>query len=178
MPNAAKPFGKANGQKRGGISRAGLHDTVRYSLLCGIGAGIAANFALSIAGKAEGRSMWQPVNATSHWLWGPDAAKRSSADIAHTATGATTNQAAAMFWGTIFGIYLASRPPRSGIRIFLDAGIMSAIAGAVDYGMVPRRLTPGWELVLPPKSVAAILAAMALGLAAGGNLAQRGRRMP
>jgi hypothetical protein len=53
---------------------------------------------------------------------------------------------------------------------------MSAVAGVVDYGIVPRRLTPGWELALPPKSVAAVLAAMALGLAAGGILAQRGRK--
>ncbi len=50
---------------------------------------------------------------------------------------------------------------------------MAALAAAVDYGLTPRRLTPGWELVLSRRSMVATYAAMALGLAAGAMLARR-----
>jgi hypothetical protein len=44
---------------------------------------------------------------------------------------------------------------------------MSAIAAIVDYGIVPKRLTPGWELSLSKKSMAGAFASLAIGLAAG-----------
>jgi hypothetical protein len=49
---------------------------------------------------------------------------------------------------------------------------MSAIAAAIDYGATPKRLTPGWELVLSKRSMAATYGAMALGLAAGALVAR------
>ncbi|HJU18551.1 MAG TPA: hypothetical protein VJ770_19030 [Stellaceae bacterium] len=45
--------------------------------------------------------------------------------------------------------------------------MMSAIAAAVDYGATPKRLTPGWELVLSKHLMVATYGAMALGLAGG-----------
>jgi hypothetical protein len=50
---------------------------------------------------------------------------------------------------------------------------MSAIAAVVDYGVAPKRLTPGWELVLNKRSIVAAYGALALGLAAGALLTQR-----
>jgi hypothetical protein len=43
----------------------------------------------------------------------------------------------------------------------------------VDYAVVPRRLTPGWEAVLSKRAIAATYVMMALGLAAGGLINQR-----
>jgi hypothetical protein len=51
--------------------------------------------------------------------------------------------------------------------VVLGAAGTAAIAGAVDYGLVPRRLSPGWEHALPPRGVAAGFAALGLGLALG-----------
>jgi hypothetical protein len=52
---------------------------------------------------------------------------------------------------------------------------MSAIAAVVDYGITPKRLSPGWEEVLSKRSIGLTYAAMALGLAAGALLAREWR---
>jgi hypothetical protein len=57
-----------------------------------------------------------------------------------------------------------------------DATVMAAIAAAVDYGMVPKRLTPGWETVLSKRSIVAAYGVLALGLAAGALVTQEWRR--
>ena len=62
-----------------------------------------------------------------------------------------------------FEIWLATRPPRTTTRLLRDACIMSAIAAGIDYGATPKRLTPGWELVLSRRSMGATYGAMALG---------------
>jgi hypothetical protein len=54
-----------------------------------------------------------------------------------------------------------------------DACAMSAIAAVVDYGLTPKRLTPGWELVYQKSSMSVAYGAMALGVAAGALVARR-----
>ena len=130
-------------------------DVLRYAVGCGTGAGIASILGVMLAAKLEGKSPWRPLNATSHWLQGQEAGRLAGADLPHTAVGAATNQAAAMFWGAIFGTYLANRPGLTEARMLRNAFVMAAIAGAVDYGFMPKRLTPGWELALSKRSVVA-----------------------
>ncbi len=55
----------------------------------------------------------------------------------------------------------------------MRASVISAVAAAVDYGLVSKRYTPGWEDVLPKKSIVATYGALALGLAAGALLTRR-----
>jgi hypothetical protein len=149
----------------------------RYALFCGGAAGLASIASLMLLARSEGRSPWQPVNATSHWIHGDAAASVRQADLPHTAAGLVTNQLSATFWGVLFGIWLANRPPRTAAAMLRDAAAVSAIAGAIDYGLVPRRLRPGWELALSNRSVALAFGAMALGLAAGGLAAEGGDRV-
>ena len=67
--------------------------------------------------------------------------------------------------------------PHAGpAAIARDAAAVSAIAAVVDYGLMPKRLTPGWEEPLPIRSVAGGFAGLALGLAIGGFVTQRLRR--
>lgn len=47
---------------------------------------------------------------------------------------------------------------------------MSATAALVDYGIVPRRLSPGWEGPLPPASVPGGFVGLFAGLVLGGLL--------
>jgi hypothetical protein len=48
----------------------------------------------------------------------------------------------------------------------MPAAWTSFLAAVVDYGIVPRRLTPGWELVLPKWPIALVYGVMAATLAA------------
>jgi hypothetical protein len=87
-----------------------------------------------------------------------------------TAMGHATHHASAVLWAFVFETLRAWRQDRDASRIWRDAAIVSALAAAVDYGIIPKRLTPGWETVIPNRSVAAAFAALAGGLALGGML--------
>lgn len=133
---------------------------------------IATTAALGLLARREGKGALQPTNSTSHWLHGEKAGSVRQADVAHTLVGYGTHHASSVFWALLFQMWLASRPPRPPLVMLRDALAAAAVAAAVDYGIVPKRLTPGWEAVLSKRSIAATFLAMAAGLAAGGMLSQ------
>ncbi len=144
---------------------------LRTAAISGTAASLSSTAALALLARAGGRSPWQPLNATSHWLHGDRAARVERPDIAHTAVGYATHHAATLFWSTIFEAWLGDHRP-APLPMLQQAMAMSAIAAAVDYTATPRRFTPGWELVLNRRDMAAAYVAMALGLAAGSLVAR------
>jgi hypothetical protein len=146
------------------------------ALVSGTVAALTSAAALAVLARTQGKGALQPTNATSHWLHGDRAAHVKHGDAAHTAVGFATHHASAVFWAVPFERWLASRPPRTPVAMLRDASAMAAVAAIVDYGVVPRRVTPGWELVLPKRSVTAGYVALALGLAAGALVTQELRR--
>jgi hypothetical protein len=146
------------------------------ALVTGSVASVASTIALAALAKAEGKSAVRPTNSTSHWLHGDDAGHQENVDFAHTGVGFATHHASALFWALPFEAWLASNPPRSRAELLGDAAVMSAIAAAVDYGVTPRRLTPGWELALTKPSMVGAFASLALGLTAGALLSARLRQ--
>ena len=145
------------------------------TLVTGSVGSLVSTAALAALAKMEGKRAAQPTNSTSHWLHGENAADVGGIDAAHTGVGFATHHASALFWALPFEAWLTSHPPRSSIELVRDAAVMSAIAAIVDYGTVPKRLTPGWELTLSRKSMAGAFAGLALGLAAGALVSRRYR---
>ena len=135
--------------------------------MSGTAASLASTAALAGLARLEGRGALQPVNATSHWLTGRGAGAFTRGDLSHTLLGYATHQAATLFWAVLFESWIAPRRPLAPRTLLRDAAAMSALAALVDYTITPKRFTPGWELVLSKRSMAAAYAAMALGLAAG-----------
>jgi Pyridoxamine 5'-phosphate oxidase like len=146
------------------------------ALVSGTAASLAMTAALALLARREGKRAIQPINSTSHWLHGEDAGSVRKADLTHTAIGYGTHHASALLWAFIFEKWLSSQPPRTPLLMLRDASVMSGIAAAVDYGITPKRLTPGREEVLSKHSIALTYGAMALGLAAGAMLTQEHRR--
>ncbi len=152
---------------------AGWVTTLRFALVSGAIASATSTAALALLARAEGKGAFQPVNATSHWKNGEQAAAFKQADLAHTAVGYATHHAATVFWAVLFERWVGVRRPAAALPLVLDALAVSAFAAAVDYGATPKRFTPGWEFVLSKRSMAAAYAAMALGLAAGASVNRR-----
>src|SRR5215210_1117496 len=142
------------------------------ALVTGTAASVVSTAALALLAQGEGKSAYQPTNTTSHWLHGDRAASQGEPDAAHTLIGYATHHASALFWAVPFEAWLAARPPRTTAGLLRDACAMSAIAAVIDYGVTPKRLTPGWELVLSRRSMAATYGVIALGLAAGAFVAR------
>ena len=142
------------------------------ALVSGSIASITTTGALALLARLEGKSAVQPINASSHWLHGERAAEVREIDAAHTAVGLVTNHAATMFWAAPLERWLALRPRRSPTEVLGAAAGIAGVAALVDYVLMPKRLTPGWENVLPPRSMFAGFLAMTLGLAAGALVTQ------
>lgn len=122
---------------------------------------LATAIALPLIALAHGAKPLSAINASAHWLDRTAGATPGPHPV-FTPVGLATNLAAAALWGGIMGAALS----RTG-RPALTAAAVTATAAAVDYGLMPRRLTPGWEMALPPSAITAAFVAMALGMAAG-----------
>lgn len=131
----------------------------------GIGAGALSLAGVMAAAELEGQPAVRPLNATSHWLWGPRAGQVRSIDGRHTAVGFATHQASAFWWAMVYAGLLSRQP--SPAEIVGKAALTAGIAAVVDYGLIHRRLTPGWELAVSPAGVRSAFAGLALGLALG-----------
>ena len=156
---------------RGGRRRASLFDFSRSSDGLTI-ASVVSAVGLAMLARLEGRAASQPVNATSHWINGPVAGRVERTDLRHTAVGYGAHHLSALFWALPLEMALGNRRA-SPTRILASSAVVSAFAGAFDYGVVPKALTPGWEHALPKRSVIAAFGVFAASLALGA-LATRG----
>jgi hypothetical protein len=144
-------------------------------LWAGSGGSLMSALVAAATARREGQGALQPLNATSHWLHGPRAGDVADLDLAHSGVGITTHILSALFWAVPFSLWLAREPDRTGAEIVGGAAATAAVAAAVDYLAMPRRLTPGWELALSRSGVGLTFVGLALGLA-GGALVGRATR--
>jgi len=150
----------------------------RTALYAGTGAAVAALAATALLSRLEGHSALRAINSTSHIIWGPDDAPSDEIDVERTVPGLLINIGSAYFWGTVFACMTPRPERRSTGDIVGRAFGTSLLAGVIDYGLVPRRLRPGWELAMRPGFVAAAIAAMGAGIAWGGLKAREAERFP
>ncbi len=115
-----------------------------------------------------------PINATSHVLWGDEAADVEHATLPHTLPGVLINAGAGMWWALVLQMLFGEAVDRRGLPTAMLAGAATAaLAYVVDYHLVPKRLMPGWELRMTRRSLYASLGAMGAGLALGALLSRR-----
>jgi len=125
----------------------------------------------------EGQPAWQPINAVSHIAWGPCAAEEQRLSARYTGLGLLLNGAACVFWAWLYRRWRRSeRGPVSPLRLAGRGVTISALAYVTDYYLVPRRLTPGFELSLSRRSFHWLYSALAAGLILPEWLAFRRRR--
>lgn len=139
------------------------------ALVSGTIAAMTTALAAALAGRREVGSYAAPLNATSHILWGDNAAIRNRPTFKYTVTGLLLTHGATLFWATLYEKLFGrgiSRPPRSPMTALAGGALVSAGAYLTDYHVVPKRLTPGYEMRVSGRALAGIFAALALGLAA------------
>jgi hypothetical protein len=137
------------------------------ALISGSVAAAAVTLAVGVAGRRIAGSSAAPLNATSHFLWGKAAGRQDGYSVKYTATGFAANYGASVFWALFYEALAGRLPPLA------RGAAVSALAYVTDYHVVPKRLTPGFELRLPKGALAAAYVALALGLSAGDLVAGR-----
>jgi hypothetical protein len=86
--------------------------------------------------------------------------------VRHTLLGLGIHQSAAIFWALLFERIVPRAPRKQPIATLAAAAGTAATAYCVDYHFVPKRLTPGFEAHLGPRSMTRVYVGIAVGLAA------------
>ncbi|GJH12793.1 hypothetical protein CBA19CS11_28165 [Caballeronia novacaledonica] len=85
------------------------------------------------------------MNAVTHCLW-RDASWRRRPSAKYTALGTAIHMGSAVFWGVLFEALCERGYRRSGAINIANAAATTALAAyVVDYHVVPKRITPGFE---------------------------------
>ena len=142
-----------------------IERVLRRALVSGSVASATSGVALAAMSLAERGSAPQALNATSHWLHGDRAARVRRLDVAHTGTGYATHLAATIFWAALYEAWQEARPAADLPSRASRGALVAALAAVVDYTITPKRFTPGCELVITRRAMAAVYAAMAAGFA-------------
>jgi hypothetical protein len=140
-----------------------MHPLILRALVSGTLAAATTTLAAALAGRHATGSYAAPINATSHILWGEAAAHENKPSIKYTATGLLLNHGATIFWAVFYEMLSGGVRVARG-RALLDGVLVSTAAYMIDYYVVSRRLTPGFELRLSGKGLRLIYSALAAGL--------------
>lgn len=154
------------------------HPFIRNMLFSGTAGAAAVCGAIAFLGRADSGSALAPINASSHIYWGVEAGQVERPTLAQTAPGLAINIGASFWWALVFELTFGRKLGQGHDQISFTKAVAGGLATAglayiVDYKLVPKRLTPGWEQRLSGGSVLAGLAALGLGIGAGAYLARR-----
>jgi hypothetical protein len=138
-------------------------------------AGLVTTAAVSLAGQRETGDPVAPINATSHVLWGDEAGAADGIDLKHTVPGLLINTGAGVFWALVHELVLTRLRPRGAAAGAASGAGVAALAYVVDYHLIPRRLSPGWELRVSRRGVALGFVTLGACLALVGALRARRR---
>ena len=140
-----------SGRDNGGVLRDGVKT--------GTTAAVVVTAAILAAGKVETGDMWGPLNDVSHVVLGEEKSHVDGFRPGTTLLGLALQVAAMESWG-IFYHLLFGRPrfPKSVIT----AAVAAALIYGIDYRLLPRRFTPGFEHRLSRPGLFLIYAVLAL----------------
>jgi hypothetical protein len=141
--------------------------TLRRAMLPGAVSAVSSAATAAWRARKEGASAWVPLNDVTHTIWPDEAQRASNLSVRHTLFGFAIHTAASIFWAAGYDVLRAPRERPAPRRDAATAAAIAATAWCVDYHVVPKRLTPGFEAHLSKRSLAWVYGALALGLFAG-----------
>ncbi len=149
---------------------------IKDTMTTGAVATAATTATVAFLSQKENGTATAAINAVSHMLWGEEATNTDRLDARHTLAGAGLNAAAVTSWAAMHELMLPRDTRPSIGRAMLAGAATSAFAYWVDYHVVPKRFTPGFEDRLSKRSLFGVYAVLALALAAGSLTRTRSRR--
>jgi len=147
--------------------------TWSYAGYPGLLSGLVSAAALLWRGSSELRRAVAPINAPSHWVWGSRALRANQASWRYTGLGTATHLASAMLWGALFDALRRRRKRLTTANAMADAAVVTATAACVDFVVVPKRLTPGFEHRLSKRGLIWVYAGFGVGLVMGAAITKR-----
>jgi hypothetical protein len=125
---------------------------------------------LALCGHLENRHPAGPINGPSQWVFGKHAARIRTPSARHTLTGFLIHHATATGWAFLHERAFGRRKEQQTLPQRLARAAMTAtVTNVVDFQLTPQRLQPGFNRQLSRKSLLAVYAAFAIGLALVGH---------
>lgn len=122
----------------------------------------ATTAAVALCGERDDANPIAPINAISHILWGDKAARQEDASIQYTLAGVALNSAAVLSWAAVYELTFGQLARKGNFAAAVLGGAsVAGLAYVTDYYIVPKRLTPGFEKRLSPRSMFAVYATLA-----------------
>jgi len=142
--------------------------------VAGTAASLLSTAMLALWGWRQAGSPFAPTNAVSHWLWGDEALRSQDPSWRYTFAGYATYHLASVFWATLYSRIWGHRDSAKELPQAIAGGVAtSAVSCLVDYTLVPKRLTPGFEHRLSTGAMVTAYGALAAGFALGALLLRR-----
>jgi hypothetical protein len=143
-----------------------IKEPYRHALISGAVASVLSTAVLALCGQIENRRPAGPVNGPSQWIFGRWAARVREPSLRHTLTGFLVHHAMSTGWAMLHERTLGEHKARQAFPARLGrAALTASVANFVDFQLTPKRLRPGFETQLSRKSLFAVYAAFAIGLA-------------
>lgn len=140
--------------QRGG----GWRDVVRSGSI----ASLASTCVVSVFSRLRVGHAAAGTNAASQWFWYPAARFARTPSWRHTVIGYLIHHASSLLWAAGYEATNPARASPSGRAA--RAAMIASLAYVVDYHVVPRRLSPGFEHKVGRIGMVAVYAAFAAGL--------------
>jgi hypothetical protein len=147
-----------------------LSRTATNSLIIGSISAVTSMLAALIGGRSRMRQGLAPLNAVSHIAWGGPPPAHSGKGNKNTWMGFLLHAGASVFWAAIFEAVFGRSARRGAGRVALGSAATAVTAYVTDYYIVSKRFRPGYEAYLSRKSMFAVYAALAAGIAFGAAL--------
>ncbi|AET94887.1 hypothetical protein BSFA1_77580 (plasmid) [Burkholderia sp. SFA1] len=145
--------------------KAHVHKLLTRAIGSGTATGLASAAVASAGALHWGHGPCRAMNAVTHCLW-RDASWRRRPSAKYTALGTTIHMGSAVFWGVLFEALCERGYRRSGAINIANAAATTALATyVVDYHVVPKRITPGFESHLSKDSLGLTYVALGAGFA-------------
>jgi hypothetical protein len=148
----------------------GVVDPSMNPLISGTAASVLSAAVLALCGHIENRRPAGPLNGPSQWVFGRHAARIRKPSVRHTLTGLAIHHATATGWAFLHERSFGKDKEQQPLATRLSrAAVTAAVANVVDFQLTPQRLQPGFDQQLSRKSLLAVYAAFAIGLALVGH---------
>lgn len=142
---------------------------LRKSCLTGTASGLLMSTVVGMVSQLTvGRSA-PGLNAISHIVWGEKAARQPTWTFRYTGTRLLLNHIACLFWAGCYEALWRKHRSQRVMSSAADAMTIALLAYVVDYHIIPKQFTPGFELVFPKKLFPVLYLGLAGALLAGSS---------
>lgn len=140
-------------------------DSARKAAITALG----TTAAIALCGHLENGDAIQPINDVSHITFGDEAFAQRGASLKYTGSGLALTKSFTASWAVLHEMLFGAYQDEGNVPVSLAGGaLIASFAYLLDFHIVPKRLTPGFETHLSKRSLLAIYVVLALALGLGG----------